>query len=89
VQDVFSEGPAQKAGIKQGDILLKVGDRVVRSPDDVVDASFFITAEDPLNVRVARAGEELDLQLHAGEPPTIKRSLLSPLATEQTLDMQP
>jgi serine protease Do len=89
VQDIFSDGPAHKAGVKRGDVLLQVGDREVRSPDDVVDASFFITAEDPLNVRVARAGGEVDLQVHPAEPPAIKRSLLSPLATEQSLGMEP
>lgn len=88
VQDILSEGPAAKAGVQRGDILLKVGSRDIRSPDDVVDASFFITAEDPLNVRVSRGGAEVDLQLNPGDPPAIKRSLLSPLMTE-SLEMEP
>ena len=88
VQDILTDGPADKAGVERGDILLKVGDRAVRTPDDVIDASFFITAEDPLKVKIAREGKEMDLQLTPAEPPVIKRSLLSPLANEQSLEME-
>ncbi|MGV3530732.1 MAG: PDZ domain-containing protein, partial [Chthoniobacteraceae bacterium] len=88
VQDILADGPADKAGVERGDILLKVGDRIVRTPDDVIDASFFITAEDPLNVKVARKGKEMELQFTPAEPPVIKRSLLSPLANEQSLEME-
>jgi serine protease Do len=88
VQDILTDGPAAKAGVERGDILVKVGERAVVTPDDVIDASFFITAEDPLKVRLIREGKELDLQLTPSEPPVIKRSLLSPLANEQALEME-
>lgn len=90
VQDILADGPAAKGGVKKGDIFVEIGGRNIRSPDDVVDASFFITAEDPLNVRVAREGSELDLHLNPTEPPVIKRSLLSPsFPPEQSLGIAP
>jgi len=46
--------PAAGSGIKPGDILLQVGRKKVHEPEDVLDASFFITAGDT----VPRKGEK-------------------------------
>src|SRR5438270_6907451 len=43
---VMEDTPAARAGIKRGDILLQVGRKKVAQPEDVLDASFFITAGD-------------------------------------------
>src|SRR5437762_6480520 len=45
--------PAANSGIKPGDILLRVGRKKVTQPEDVLDASFFITAGD--TVQIGRA----------------------------------
>src|SRR6202795_4272644 len=44
--EIMSGTPAADSGIKKGDILLQVGQKKVREPEDVLDASFFITAGD-------------------------------------------
>ena len=54
--------PAIKAGIKPGDILLKIGEVAIKSPQDVLNASFFLTAGENIPVVVWRDGKELSFQ---------------------------
>src|SRR2546428_3074417 len=49
--------PAASSGIKAGDILLQVGRKKVHQPEDMLDASFFITAEDTHPITVIRGNE--------------------------------
>jgi S1-C subfamily serine protease len=65
---VDPSGPAA-AQFRPGDVILQVGDIAVREPEDALDASFFLTAGDPVDVKVSRAGEVLTLPFVAGEHP--------------------
>src|SRR5712672_135633 len=49
--------PAVDCGIKPGDILLQVGRTKVQEPEDVLDASFFISAGDTVPITVHRGTE--------------------------------
>ncbi len=60
VREVFANTPAQKAGIESGDILLQVGDRKIGKPGDVVDASFYLTANEAVNIRALRSGKTIE-----------------------------
>jgi serine protease Do len=73
--------PGQKAGLKTGDILLHVGDHAITSPEDVLDASFFIAAEDEVKIRVARDGEALDFMLTAVDGPNTSARTARDVAT--------
>src|SRR6266536_2822304 len=57
--------PAADSGIKVGDILLQVGRKKVREPEDVLDASFFITAGDTVPITVMRGNEKLTFNVQA------------------------
>ena len=63
------EAPASSAGIRKGDILLRVGDIAIHSPEDVFDASFFLTAGDETSVTVLRNGTEQKFTVRAAESP--------------------
>lgn len=69
VNAVSPGAPGERAGIKPGDVLLEVGSRVISAPEDVLDASFFIAAEDEVKLRVARGGEKLEFTVTAGDRP--------------------
>lgn len=73
IDEVMAEAPAQKAGLHAGDILLQIGTCKILVPEDVLDASFFLTAEDIVTVRVARDGAELQLLLQPVDPPNVNR----------------
>ena len=61
--------PGQKAGLKTGDVLLQVGSHSITSPEDVLDAAFYIAAEDEVNLRVARGGQTLEFTVTAADRP--------------------
>ena len=74
IEGIVRQGPAEKAGLLPGDVLLQVGERKIAAPEDVLDASFFLVADDVTTIRVVRAGTELDLQLQPTDPPNADRS---------------
>ena len=57
--------PAADSGLKTGDILLQVGNVPVHQPEDVIDASFFISAGDSVPITVMRGSEKLTFDVQA------------------------
>src|ERR1017187_136399 len=70
--------PAAEGGIKPGDILLQVGRTKVRQPEDVLDASFFITAGDTVPITVRRGNETLTFNIQADSHPASKPFIAAP-----------
>src|SRR5438105_8429940 len=68
--------PAANSGIKPGDILLRVGRKKVTQPEDVLDASFFITAGDTVPITVIRGNEKLIFKVQAGLHPASRHGPL-------------
>jgi serine protease Do len=64
--------PAADAGIRPGDILLQVGKTKVHEPEDVLDASFFITAGDTVPITVVRGDEKITFNVQAEVHPASK-----------------
>ena len=66
--------PAADCGVKEGDILLQVGQTKVHEPEDVLDASFFITAGDSVPITVVRGNEKLIFNVQADFHPAAQSS---------------
>src|SRR5215210_342188 len=80
--EIMPGTPAAESGAKPGDILLQVGNTPVHEPEDVIDASFFITAGDPVPITVMRGPEKLTFTVEAGFHPAAQRPpvVASPLS---------
>lgn len=65
--------PAANSGCKAGDILLQVGRKKVCEPEDVLDASFFITAGEAVPITVMRGQEKLTFNVQADPHPASQR----------------
>src|SRR5438876_6853369 len=63
--EIMTGTPAADCGAKAGDILLRVGRTKVCEPEDVLDASFFITARDTVPITVMRGNEKLIFNVQA------------------------
>jgi len=63
--EIMRDTPAFGSGVKSGDILLQVGKTKVREPEDVIDASFFITAGDTVPITVM-GGRKADVRYPVG-----------------------
>src|SRR5213595_3652857 len=68
--------PAASSGIKAGDILLQVGRKKVTEPEDVLDASVFITAGDVVPITVLRGNQKLTFNVRAGFHPASQHGVL-------------
>src|SRR5882672_4728676 len=73
---IMQDTPAARSGIKAGDILLQVGRKRVTQPEDVLDASFFITAGDVVPVTVMRGNQKLTFSVQATMHPASRTGLL-------------
>jgi serine protease Do len=71
--DIMPDTPAAESGAKPGDILLQVGNTPVNEPEDVIDASFFITAGDRVPIVVQRGDEKLTFTVEADFHPAAQR----------------
>ena len=82
--------PAANSGIKPGDILLRVGRKKVTQPEDVLDASFFITAGDTVPITVIRGNEKLTFNVQAEIHPASQHPTLiaAPTITNQAIPLK-
>ncbi len=69
--------PAAGSGLETGDILLQVGSVPVHQPEDVIDASFFISAGDAVPITVMRDDKKLTFTVQAGSS-TLEGMALAP-----------
>lgn len=81
--EIMKETPAFDSGVRAGDILLQVGNTKVHQPEDVIDASFFITAGDTVPIIVVRGNEKMTFEIKADCHP------LSPCAPRAATVMPP
>jgi S1-C subfamily serine protease len=84
--------PASDGGIKPGDILLQVGKTKVQEPEDVLDASFFITAGDTVPITVVRGKEKMTFNIQAELHPASRQAPMSATLTPNRgipLNLQP
>jgi len=56
--------PAALGGLRAGDILLGVGDVPIATSEDVIDASFFLTAGNVTPIDILRNGEKITLKVN-------------------------
>lgn len=82
--------PAASSGVKSGDILLQVGRTKITQPEDVLDASFLITAGDTVPITVVRGGEKLTFNVQAELHPASERRPLiaSPLSPNRAIPLK-
>src|SRR5947209_17854032 len=73
---IMQDTPAARSGIKSGDMLLQVGRKKVTEPEDVLDASFFITAGDVVPITVLRGNQKLTFNVRAGFHPASQHGVL-------------
>lgn len=67
-------GNAAGQGLKAGDMVNAIGDKSVTSSEDVIDASYFLTAGETTDVKITRDGQQMSI------PVTPKQHPASPTA---------
>jgi hypothetical protein len=67
VTGVLENGPAGKAGVRKGDLIVKINDRTVVSVGDVLRLAGRKQAGDEMTIRVKRKDGEKDITFKTGE----------------------
>lgn len=78
IEETLPDAPGQKAGLLPGDVIIRVGDHQITSTEDVLDASFFLTAEDETVIRVYREGSEHQFTVTPIDNPDSRVSTTNP-----------
>jgi serine protease Do len=63
VQGFVPGSPAEKSGIQPGDLIEKVGDRAISSPEDVMNAAFYLTAGEEVPLTLSRNGQTVEVKV--------------------------
>ncbi len=74
ITGVLARGPAAAAGLRPGDVVLRIGERPVANAGDLFGA---VAAQPPgseVGVQVQRGTQTLELQVKIGERPPVERS---------------
>lgn len=72
VGDVVKDSPAEEAGIKRGDIIIKVNDEEVNSPGELQDKIRDIDIGEKTNIEIMRDGKTTRFIVKIGEMPTVE-----------------
>ena len=76
VTQVADDTPAARSGIKEGDVLVQVGKKKISDPEDIFDASFYITAGDIVPITVIRGDRKLTFEVQAATHPATRTGVL-------------
>jgi serine protease Do len=88
VTEILDSTPAANSGIQAGDILLQVGNREIHQPDDIIDASFFLTAGESVPVTVIRGDEKMTFNIQADFHPASQRPAVVAQPSNQALPLR-
>src|SRR6266446_6790229 len=95
-KDIMKDTPAAESGMKSGDVVLQIGRTTVHEPEDILDASFFLTAGDVVPITVMRGNEKLTFNVQADfhpasqpRPPLLAAPSLSNRAIPLNLQSAP
>jgi serine protease Do len=67
VREVEPASAAERAGIREGDLIVAAGGRAIVDPDDVYDALGTASANGTLEVKLVRGAEELTVEARFGD----------------------
>jgi serine protease Do len=78
VGDVVKNSPAEKVGIKTGDIIKKVNNEEVNSPKELQDKIGNIEIGKEANIEIVRNGETISFIVKVSEMPTVEEASSEP-----------
>ena len=78
IAELDPSSPAAEYGLKEGDIVSKIGGVKIATADDVIDASFFLTAGDRVPIMIERDGHELSIDVRPIKHPVAETDDRSP-----------
>ena len=72
VGDVVEDSPAEESGLKRGDVIVKINDEKVNSPEELQNKIRSIEIGEKISVEAMRDGKEISFAVKIGEMPTLE-----------------
>jgi Do/DeqQ family serine protease len=69
IKGVVASGPADKAGVKPGDVLLAIDGRAMQNPNAVLNVVTGLAPGSPAKLRLKRKGQDLEIPITVGRRP--------------------
>jgi S1-C subfamily serine protease len=63
VQSVLPDSPAQRAGLRRGDLIIQAGEDTIRDPQDLLKQVDQAEIDQPLRLQILRNGGDLQLSV--------------------------
>jgi serine protease Do len=83
--------PAAESGMQSGDVVLQIGRTKVREAEDILDASFYITAGETVPITVVRGGKKITFNVQADFHPNSRQRqpplLASPVSPNRAIPL--
>jgi Do/DeqQ family serine protease len=73
IEGVLRGGPAERAGLKPGDVLIAIEGKPVKDPNSMLNLVAALVPGKPASVRLRRDNKDMDLQVAVGKRPTQQR----------------
>jgi serine protease Do len=92
ISGISSGSPAEKANLQTGDTILQIGTIKIKSLPDMFNASFFLTANQPVPVTILRNGKEITATVNPSDDPietSANPPLLAPASPPLDLQLTP
>ena len=70
VSEVQKDSPASRAGIKQGDVIIRINETVLKDVSDLRNRIALITPESEVTLHIVRHGEDKKITVIIGEQPS-------------------
>jgi serine protease DegQ len=72
IQSVQPRGPADRAGVRPGDVVLRVGDRRIGGAEDLIGATLDLEPGARVEIDLLREGREQTIRLALGRRPALR-----------------
>jgi serine protease DegQ len=73
IEGVLRGGPAERAGLKAGDILIGIEGKPVKDPNAMLNLVAALVPGKPASIRLRRDNRDVDVQVAVGKRPTQQR----------------
>jgi len=73
IEGVLRGGPAERAGLKPGDVLVAIEGKPVKDPNSMLNLVAALVPGKPASIRLRRDNKDVDVQVSVGKRPTQQR----------------
>jgi serine protease DegQ len=73
IEGVLRGGPAERAGLKPGDVLVAIEGKPVKDPNAMLNLVAALVPGKPASIRLRRENKDVDIQVAVGKRPTQQR----------------